>query len=520
MKTGKRSHILKTSRRLQQLATLSLFCLSPALAQESEQQALTTPLIFDPVLLEYASPDAEDREVYQVRELTTLPSRRDNNTEPDMQSLSLSVSEAFRETPAQYQEVIDSLEIEGGVYEQQLSEAYLSLGSIYQQLDEHELAIEAFDNALHISRINNGLYNEGQLNIVSELVESYLSIGDFMAANQQQEYLFFVQQKLYGPDHPVHLAKLLEYADWNLHAASLSMGYIPNIEALGLRPVPQGNQSLIRSIRNFDNQAAAHLFLASNAYYQILRLQRTREQISLNQDTDSLQQIRSDLDLNDSDLDIPEAEKKLAFTHFLLAEAFENVPQTANMFDTDRFMMNFSDGQNALERRLSYLQSSGGSSLDIISALVDIADWFLIFERWTSAEEIYAQVLELMESNNISQIPGLAYPDLPVAVPSYISTFYSRESNNIAPDEVLDYEGYIDVRFSLSRYGSPSRVDVLNRTPNTLEDTERALMRMLRRTKFRLQLEQTEEDREEYSENDYMLRYYYTAQPQPDEDEE
>jgi len=490
---------------LRQFAFLCLgsFLVFPLNAQAQPESSL----IFDAVRIEYIDADPETTADFRVRELSALPSRV-NNVQPFIEDF-LTDSEALTESPVLYQESILQFEMDGGPYDPRLSEAYLSLGQVYQQLDDQELAIEALSNALHVNRINNGLFNATQLNIVSELVESYLRHGDFAAANQQQEYLFFIQQKIYGPNNPVILSSLLEYADWNLHASSLSLGYIPDTEALGLRLLPQVTDSFIRNLRNFDNQPLIQLNLASNAYKQALRLQRRHEAIAPNLDPDRLRRIETDLQLSESNLNIPETEKKLAFTHLLLGNMLENYPTTASNAQADFYFRTLREGQDALQRRLDYLRNANSTELDIGMALVDMADWFLLTERWSSAEQMYIQAYQFMDANQLEHIPGLSYPDLPVPIPSYVSPFYSRASNNISADAVLDYEGYIDVSFELSRLGNASDIEILSYTENTQDDTLRALRRMLRRTQFRLQLQ----DNEQYAENSYLVRYYYTPQP-------
>ncbi len=497
---------------LRQLASVCLasFAVFPLNAPAQSESSL----IFDAVRIEYIDPDPVASGDFRFRELSALPSHG-NSGQPFNDEI-LIESEALMESPVLYQESILQFEMDGGPYDPRLSEAYLSLGQVYQQLDDQELAIEALSNALHVNRINNGLFNASQLNIVSELVESYLRHGDFAAANQQQEYLFFIQQKIYGPNNPIILASLLEYADWNLHASSLSLGYIPDTQSLGLTVLPQVADSFIRNLRNFDNQPLIQLNLASNAYKQALRLQRRHEAIAPNIDPDRLRRIEAEFQLTESNLNIPETEKKLAFTHLLLGNMLENYPTTASNAQADFYFRTLREGQDALQRRLDYLQSANFTDLDIVMALVDLADWFLLNERWSSAEQMYIQAYQFVDDNQLEQVPGLIYPDLPVPIPSYVSPFYSRASSNIAADAALDYEGYIDVSFELSRLGNANDIEILSYTANTQEDTLRALRRMLRRTQFRLQLQGDEQ----YAENQYLVRYYYTPQPTPETAEE
>jgi tetratricopeptide (TPR) repeat protein len=499
------------------MSALVLLCLllSPfrlAAQNQGADSGPGVPLIFDPVLLEYTEPDPENREEYQVRELSTLPSRRAEQIPVSDDSL---LFDSQENSPVLYQESIDQFEIEGGSYDARLSEAYLSLGTFYQQLGDYPLAIEAFNSALHVNRINNGLFNASQLAIVNELVQSYLLAGDFIAANQQQEYLFYVQQKVYGRNTPVLVSGMLDYADWNLFAGSLSMGYVPNIASLGLQIFPLGNNLYPQGATGSFSETRAHLELAAYSYSQVLNFQRQRENISHNLDADSLEQFQSDVNLSDEDLSIPITEKKLAYTHFLLSRVLAlgiSDNNDANQFD---YFQSLQSGSEALQRRLNYLQNSGYSDLEIVMALIDLADWLLANERWGSAEEYYAQASEYISSNSLDPVPGLDYPDLPATIPRFVSAIYSRSSYNITPDAVLEYDGYIDVSFGLTRLGYSRDLRFLNQTENTREETVEALRNILRRTQFRLQL--TENER--YADNQFLLRYYYTAQPVAESEE-
>jgi tetratricopeptide (TPR) repeat protein len=489
------------------LADIATFPLKAAAQSESL-------LIFDAVRIEYIDLDPLSSGDVQFRELSSLPSN--NNSVLPLNDEVLTDSGALIESPVLYQESILQFEMDGGPYDPRLSEAYLSLGQIYQQLDDQERAIEALSNALHVNRINNGLFNVTQLSIVSELVESYLRYDDIAAANQQQEYLLFIMQKVYGPNNPVIIPSLLKYADWNLHASSLSLGYIPDTQALGLRVLPKVAEGFIRNLRNFDSQPLIQLNLASNAYKQALFLQRRHEAIAPNLEPYRLLKIEAEFQLTESNLNIPETEKKLAFTHLLLGNMLENYQTTTPNAQADFYFRTLREGQDALERRLDYLQSANFTDLDIVMAMVDLADWLLLNGRWSSAEQMYIKAYQFMDANQLEQVPGLMYPDLPVPIPSYVSTFYSRASSNIPADAALDYEGYIDVSFELSRLGNARDIEILSYTANTHEDTLRALRNMLRLTQFRLQLQ----DHEHYAENQYLVRYYFTPQPTPETAEE
>ena len=159
-----------------------------------------TPLVFDPVLIEYVESsqvDNDDVILYSTIETSTLTSTSTSNMAPleslDTTHVNLGQLDS---SLTQLQENISEFMLEGGVYDYRLSELYLSVGNTHQQLDEPQLAIEAFNEALQLSKINDGLFTEDQLPIVEKLVESYLSLGDIPSANLKQRYLLFIKQKI------------------------------------------------------------------------------------------------------------------------------------------------------------------------------------------------------------------------------------------------------------------------------------------------------------------------------------
>ncbi len=187
-------------------------------AEQENNQAINlnfVPIIFDPVLLqtiELSETDENGEPRLETIELSSLPSSNSISLpvsmdlpQLDLTSISLSL--------AQFEESIANFEIEGGVYDFRLSELYLGQGNAHHQAGDFQLAIDAYNEALQLSRINGGLFTEDQVPIVEELIDSYLNLGDIASANLNQEYLLYIKQKIRGAAHPIILNDLLEYAD-------------------------------------------------------------------------------------------------------------------------------------------------------------------------------------------------------------------------------------------------------------------------------------------------------------------
>jgi len=137
---------------------------APAPAQNNNE---LSHLIFEPVLINVIELDDE----LQIEEITSLPRTGDPQSSTDY--LYKTFIEEQQPEPGDldqaivdYERSIRDLEIQGGAYEYGLSQEFVSLGMIHQSRNEHELALEHFDKALHINRVNLGLFNLEQEEVI------------------------------------------------------------------------------------------------------------------------------------------------------------------------------------------------------------------------------------------------------------------------------------------------------------------------------------------------------------------
>ena len=89
----------------------------------------------------------------------------------------------------------------------------------------------------------------------------------------------------------------------------------------------------------------------------------------------------------------------------------------------------------------------------------------------------------------------------------FIDYNYTRAAWNIPDDVALDYQGWIDLRFRLNRYGKPQNVEVLGRSLSVTEPIEDRLTRHIRNaSSFRPRFKEDKLLEEDIIE----ARYYYT----------
>ncbi len=86
---------------------------------------------------------------------------------------------ALVETIELYEDSIDNIQLRANnPYDYELLEEYTSLGDAYKSLGRHEAAISSYDNAIQITKVQNGLFNLDQLPLLEKIIQSYLSLGD------------------------------------------------------------------------------------------------------------------------------------------------------------------------------------------------------------------------------------------------------------------------------------------------------------------------------------------------------
>lgn len=119
---------------------------------------------------------------------------------------------------AGYRLQAEELELLGGPYQDALAEPLAGLARQYRQRGEYSEALTAYRRALHVIRINDGLYSERQIPILRELLMTFRETGDYQSLDQRYEYFF----RLYGSGKPpyseLRLRAALEYLRWQREA--------------------------------------------------------------------------------------------------------------------------------------------------------------------------------------------------------------------------------------------------------------------------------------------------------------
>lgn len=402
--------------------------------------------------------------------------------------------DALDESIARYEASIVELESNEGPYSAQLPQQLLALGTALQNKGDLEAAQKHFDKAMHVTRVNHGLFSETQIPYIELSINNHLRQGNLFAADEQQRYLFYLNQKNHGHDSTALLPALEQFADWNIFAFT-APSIIPALsfsnEGAAAPPVDEATFRIQRLIN------------AQNIYWSI-------SQILLN-------------NFGMSDPRLLDAEKSIAQTNYFFATSiaadaetvnFAASPLTATTINTGVPLapavgnMGYRQGRDALERRRNYMRDMQLPAAEQLQAALDQADWMLYFDRQRmKALDMYDDIREefsaLLPAEQLNAVLSPAYPQ---TLPSFIRPSWSRVTLGIPEDQPLAYKGYIDVEFSINRFGKTLQMQVLGRSDPDVKLVEQRLLRSLRRTQFRPRFEG-----EALRTGDTVqARYYYT----------
>ena len=430
------------------LALLPFLLIVPAIAQEEEaapeseqpQARLRIRFMERPVAIEPGV-------VPQLPEIVVPDLAIDPESDPEFIRRMNSITE--------YSETVDSIEQSGGAWASGLSEQLSSIGELEQQQGNHPGAIAAFDRAIHISRISNGLHTLDQVPIVESMIDSYLLLGDWAQADLYNNYLFFVQQKAYGPEDPRIIPVLDRLATWNMQAFNVGYG-----ESLGVRL--SSAQLLFRAAARLvgthfgrgDERFVHYLRNLAISGYQVARYPEYRVEV-----------------------DRPEFRGMQEVLANRLNQGGSILPQGYGL------------GEAALRGIVEYYEQSSTDVYSIAEVITHLADWYLLFDRRRSADFYYLRAWEMLAAEENSEELIQKLFGQVTLIPTY-----EEEPRNLnirvhsSSMETFNFD-YADVELDVTALGQARSVEVLSEeTPENMLMLSR-LRREVRSSRFRPMLE-------------------------------
>lgn len=345
-------------------------------------------------------------------------------------------------TGESYLSSIEELESSFGAYSDGLSEKLQGLALAYYDQGRNEEAIPVFSRALHLSRINNGLYHTEQVPILRKMIDNYIQLGDYDTADDRQYYLYRVMARNYGADDPRYLEALNQYAEWQREAYLAEVG-----------------RFLYR-----------RLLLIYDLRMQVLEL--------------------SELKFGATDAQLLGPLRELMKTQYLIAAYNPEIERDdVGGGDYNRFQMLrlgcYRNGKRVLERMQEIHQANpelmDNKQLNISLAMGDWSQWF---GRRQEAMDYYQQSYQQLQQIDSGGDLLQAVFGQPVALP-----VFEPFSGRLAKANVQ--KGYLTAEFDVSAEGRARGIKLLEATPDHPR-ARRKVRESIKMTRFRPRFEQGE----------------------------
>lgn len=355
-------------------------------------------------------------------------------------TLDMAPAPAAEESPLirEYKTAIESVEREYGAYAPSLTEQLLGLGSVLQQENRHAEAADVFKRGVHLARINGGLYNGEQIQLLRGEIRSRRALGQYDDVDNRQRYLYRVERRALRHSEESAYA-LLDQAEWQREAY---------IQAVG------GEENRIGRLR-----------MMWDLYHQSLT-----EMISY---------------FGDQSLELRKPLVGMIKAQYLIAGYQQYRPgKPAHAADSPYVQMTeaaFRKGESVLTALFELSVVNQAPPLQTVKEKLALADWAWWFGKRSEAEIYYAEAFRYAVESEDTQA-GVFLEDA-LRQPQPLPTIDGMEP---IPAPYWDDSGALVVSFSISDTG---RVMDLERVgePEVEEETKdiNRLLRALRGTRFR-----------------------------------
>lgn len=124
----------------------------------------------------------------------------------------------------QYHQRIKQLETEQGVYHDAIAPTLISLGLLQHESGESVLAKKHYERALHIIRINHGLYSPKQLPVLELLIEANKASNEWKAATDNHDHIYWLYKRNFKTSDARFLPVVKRLRRWHIDVYNRDTG--------------------------------------------------------------------------------------------------------------------------------------------------------------------------------------------------------------------------------------------------------------------------------------------------------
>ena len=326
--------------------------------------------------------------------------------------------------------VIGAIELRANRYHPALAEPLMVLGDALAEVGDTEGAFGAYDRALHVARVNHGLHHPSQVDVVYRQARLLAKQGDHSAANGRHEYAYGVLLRSYGGDHPALLPGLFALADWYMQRFNIfsARDLYEHAATVADAHLDAGHPARVRALRSV---AATYRNERFPPFYV-----RRDDRGTLGSYT-----------------------------------GFQYRPSGSQSVNS------FARGERALIEVVNIVQGHGDAPSEVLAqAMLELADWFLMFEKYRRATSLYHRVWELMADD-----PQLR--DRTFATPTPLYLPLPRPPGKPDGSAAAPREGVVELAIDVDERGFASGLTTVRSEPEDLMDFR--VRRAVRRARYR-----------------------------------
>ncbi len=330
-------------------------------------------------------------------------------------------------------QLIDNIEQDSHRYDRQLAMPLMIRGDIRFALEDFPGALDDYSRAVHVQRVNAGLHHPDQVQAVYREASALKKIGQIDEANRREEYAYSILRKHYGAYSPDILPGLYHLADWHRRTNNV----------FGARRL-YGQAVLI--VESTEDDLSPNLIKPLEGLAYTYRIERFPPYYSA--------ESSPSMSLAGSRPDLYEGSR----------------PLTLN---------NFPAGEQALMRIVRIREvNKDAEPVKLAEAIIDLADWNLLFEKYKLAEQLYqhAQLL-LAEAHEQASSAVFANPEM---------LHFPQPQNPKRPNNQLAVErktGHVTLGYTVTDRGTVTKLETLESQPEGLMDFR--VRKSMRAARFR-----------------------------------
>lgn len=145
------------------------------------------------------------------------------SSRPLAQGVSLNLTDDLSPDLDPATRAITDIASEFGAYDQRQIEMLEDLGRLSQSDGEFQQALALQKQALHVSRINLGLYHESQISLIDDIISSQIALRNWEDVNNYFAYQEHLYRRLFAMNDPRLEVGLRKISAWHITALNINL---------------------------------------------------------------------------------------------------------------------------------------------------------------------------------------------------------------------------------------------------------------------------------------------------------